>query len=197
MPADRVARLRAGRHLNSVLALDGIPGVAIVPAPLSTMRMMEQPREALPALSTWVRGTLVGIALGWVVVFGVAWWLKPYDENGRALRMETHRQLGLPPCTFYTLTGGWPCPSCGMTTSFALLVRGDIWNSLQANFVGTLLALFGMVLVPWNLLCAWRGRTYFIASIELALLRIVIVFLVLLLVRWAIVLAVEAPRLIR
>jgi hypothetical protein len=159
---------------------------------LSTIRTEQDPREAIPVLSAWVRGTLLGIALGWAVVFGIAIWLDPYDVYGRARQMETHRQLGLPPCTFYTITGGWPCPSCGMTTSFALLMRGDVWNSLRANAVGTLLALFGLMLVPWNLICAWRGRTYFIASIEQTLLKIVIAFLALLLVRWAIVVALYA-----
>jgi hypothetical protein len=140
-------------------------------------------------LSTWVRGSLLGMALGWVVVFGIAWTLNPYDANGQALRLETHRQLGLPPCTFYTFTGGLPCPSCGMTTSFALLAHGDVWNSLRANAVGTLLALFGVVLVPWGLCSALHGRTYFIVSMEAALLKIVLGFVVLMLARWAVVVA--------
>ena len=33
--------------------------------------------------------------------------------------MGTHHQLGLSPCGFFTETG-YPCPMCGMTTSFAL-----------------------------------------------------------------------------
>jgi hypothetical protein len=49
----------------------------------------------------------------------------------------THRQLGLPPCGFLTVTGH-PCPSCGLTTSFAYLVRGQILNSLKAQPFGTI-----------------------------------------------------------
>jgi hypothetical protein len=76
-----------------------------------------------------------------------------------------------------------------MTTSFTLLVRGDIWNSLRANAVGTLLAVFCLVFIPWGLLCAVRGRLYVISSIESTLTRLVVIFLVLMLVRWGIVLA--------
>lgn len=163
-----------------------------MPAPLSTLETDQVPLEAVPALNSWVRGCLVGIALGLMAVFAIACWLNPYDASGRPLSMETHRQLGLPPCTFYTLTGGLPCPSCGMTTSFALLARGDVWNSLRANAVGTLLAVFGLVLLPWSLLCAARGRTYFIASMEGALLKIVLAFVVVMLARWAVVVAMYA-----
>jgi len=52
----------------------------------------------------------------------------------------THRQLGMPACGFLLATGG-PCPTCGMTTSFAHAVRG---NLLRAAFVqpgGLLLCL--------------------------------------------------------
>jgi hypothetical protein len=144
--------------------------------------------EANRALSAWTRGGLVAIALGLVVVFAIAIWLDPYDAQGQPRRMETHRQLGMPPCTFYTLTG-LPCPSCGMTTSFALLVRGDVINSLRANAVGTLLALFWLALIPWSLVTALRGRLVWIRSLERALTRTLIVFMTLLLLRWAVVLA--------
>jgi hypothetical protein len=135
-----------------------------------------------------VRGTLLGLALGLVAVFAIAVWLDPYDTQGQPRRMETHRQLGLPPCTFYMVTG-LPCPSCGMTTSFALLLHGDVVNSLRANAVGTLLALFWLALIPWSLVSVLRRRLLFISSLEQALTRVILVFLGLLLLRWMIVLA--------
>jgi Protein of unknown function (DUF2752) len=131
----------------------------------------------------------VGLALGLVIVFSIARWLNPY-ENGEARRLETHLQLGLPPCNFRLLTG-LPCPSCGMTTSFSLLMHGDWRNSLRANAVGTLLALFWLGLIPWSLASAWRGRCLFIVSLERALTWTVMIFLTLLLVRWAIVLGLR------
>ena len=101
-------------------------------------------------MSGWVRGMLVGIALGLTVLFAVAAWLNPYQKDGSARRMETHMQLGLPECTFKRVTG-YPCPSCGMTTSFALTIRGDLLNGVQANCVGVVLAL--------TLLAASRGAS--------------------------------------
>jgi hypothetical protein len=76
-----------------------------------------------------------------------------------------------------------------MTTSFALLVRGDVVNSLRANAVGTLLALFWLALIPWSLIGALRGRLVYVRSLERALTRALIVFMTLLLLRWAVVLA--------
>ncbi|MFN4261600.1 MAG: DUF2752 domain-containing protein, partial [Gemmataceae bacterium] len=143
---------------------------------------------AVPALGPWVRGTLVGIALGLSAVFGIAWWLNPYQPSGEARRMETHRQLGLPPCTFKVLSG-LPCPSCGMTTSFSLLIRGDLWNSLRANGVGTLLGLFCLAAIPWCLLSAVRGQPLFLVSLELVLMRMVFAFLILMILRWVVVVA--------
>src|SRR5207237_10247334 len=109
----------------------------------------EETPEALPVLGVWVRGALVGIALGMAVVFVIATRLNPYNPDGSARPLGTHMQMGLPPCTFYEATGRrLPCPSCRMTTSFALLVRGDVVNSLRANSAGTLLALFCLAFIP-------------------------------------------------
>jgi hypothetical protein len=138
-------------------------------------------------LGPWVRGCLVGLGLGLAVVFAVAWHLDPYRADGSPRRMGTHEQLGLPPCSFKVATG-LPCPSCGMTTSFAFLVRGDVGNSLRANAVGTLLAVFFAALVPWCLASAWRRRPLFVRSLERAMTAAVVVVLGLMLLRWGVVL---------
>jgi hypothetical protein len=120
-------------------------------------------------------------------IFITAWKLNPYDDSGQALKMETHTQLGLPPCRFVTLFGK-PCPSCGMTTSFSLLMHGDIGGSLQANWVGTLLAISWLALIPWSVLVSFRGKYLWIRSLEKASYIAVLIFTLLMLVRWGIVL---------
>jgi len=135
----------------------------------------------------WLRTLLVLMAVFLIAVFGIAIYLNPYGEDGTARRLETHLQLGLPECNFKALTGK-PCPSCGMTTSFALLVRGDVPNSLRANCVGTLLATFCLVLVPYSLVSAYRGRYLLLLSLDWLVPRLVVVFCALMLLRWAVVL---------
>jgi hypothetical protein len=125
--------------------------------------------------------------VGLVAVYAIAWRLDPYEADGQPRRMETHRQLGLPPCTFKYLTG-LPCPSCGMTTSFALLVRGDLLNSVKANAAGTLLALFGLALIPWSMASVFCKRPLYLMSLELAFVRVFLIFLTLTMVRWVLVL---------
>jgi hypothetical protein len=137
-------------------------------------------------LSILVRTALILIALGLASVFGIAAWLNPYDENGVPRRQETHRQLGLPPCTVYERTG-IPCPSCGFTTSFAFTVRMHLWNAMHANSAGTLLALFCLAFIPWGAVSALRGRYLFIASLERTAINCLIVFVTLMLVRWGII----------
>ncbi len=157
-----------------------------MPPPWTTVDEPEA-LDALPVRGSWVRGSLAGLALGLTAVFAVAYWLDPYESDGSARRLGTHHQLGLPPCTFYRVTG-LPCPSCGMTTSFALLVRGDVGNSLRANAVGTLLGLFCLTLIPWCVTAALTGRTPFVRSMERAVTVVVLVFLGLMLLRWGVVL---------
>ena len=137
----------------------------------------------------YVRLSLLGVGVLLVAIFGVAAWLKPYDEAGQPRTMATHTQLGVPSCNFLVWTGK-PCPSCGMSTSFALLVRGDVRASLKANWVGTLIAILWAVLLPWAFASAWLGRFLFIprGRGEIIATGIVGVLLILMLARWGVVL---------
>lgn len=132
-----------------------------------------------------VRFSLLGVAITLAGVFTVAAWLNPYDADGRPRTMATHTQLGMPPCNFVVLTGK-PCPACGMTTSFALLVRGDIAASLRANWAGTVIAVLWAGTLVWALAGSLSGRVLFIppGRGELILTVVVGMVLVLMLGRW-------------
>lgn len=122
-----------------------------------------------------------------IVVFVIAARLHPYDPEGQPLTMAVHTQLGMPPCEFVIWTQK-PCPSCGLTTSFSLLIHGDIVGSLRANSAGTLLALFCFALIPWCLFVVVRGRYLWIRALEPTMLWIVGIFTAILMARWGLVL---------
>jgi hypothetical protein len=159
------------------------PGVGRGPIPVAR-RVRRRPD---PRLTWTVRVLLVAMALAFTCVLTVAVTLDPYAEDGTPLTMATHRQLGLPECNFVTLTGK-PCPACGMTTSFALLMHGDPVASARANWVGTGLALACLVLVPWAVVSAVRARYVAVGSFEKASTVGVVVLLVTMFARWAAVL---------
>jgi len=84
----------------------------------------------------WVGRLLaLGVAAACATVLGIAATLTPSPSG-----VETHRQLGLAPCGLLRSTGV-PCMTCGMTTSFAHVARGQVASSLRAQPMGTLLAL--------------------------------------------------------
>jgi hypothetical protein len=102
------------------------------------------------------RALLSVVSLGLIAGFCLAATLQP-DPRG----FGTHRQLGLPPCTVRLLFG-IPCPSCGMTTSFAHLMRGQLPEAFRANAAGLLLGLVCAALVPWCWLSVFYARTCWI-----------------------------------
>ncbi|MCI0460891.1 MAG: DUF2752 domain-containing protein [Gemmataceae bacterium] len=161
-----------------------------MPPSLSSNEPWREPLRAIVLTPWWGRVILVFLAGLASLVMAVAIYLDPYEPDGTPLLLETHRQLGLPECTF-KMAVGVPCPSCGMTTSFAQLVRGDVLSSLRANAAGTLLAVLTLAFIPWALVSATRGHLLYIRSVERALMRVVILFLVVMLVRWGLVLLLQ------
>jgi hypothetical protein len=119
-------------------------------------------------------------ALGLAAVLFLARWLEP-DPRGYG----THTQLGLYPCMFYQVTGE-RCPSCGMTTSFAWFVRGRLDRSWRANPVGSLLATTSVLLIPWLVAGAVRGRPIGCRSLEIPFVGLVVITVALSLLSWTI-----------
>ncbi len=103
-------------------------------------------------LSTTTRVNLAFVGIGLLVVWAIARGLEPSPSG-----LGTHQQMGLPPCTF-RLVFNMRCPSCGMTTSWAHLARGNLWAALRANSGGAVLGLLSMVVAPWSCWTAWRGH---------------------------------------
>ncbi len=78
-----------------------------------------------------------GAVVAAILAVGLSLHLDP-DPRGYG----THEGLGLPPCGMKLLTD-IPCPSCGMTTSFAHSARLQAGEAFRAHPVGPI--LFGAV----------------------------------------------------
>jgi hypothetical protein len=80
------------------------------------------------------------VALACVAPLVVAAQLTPSPTG-----VGTHSEMGFASCQFLDRTG-LPCPTCGMTTSFAWFARGNLLASAYVQpmgFVGALLAAAG------------------------------------------------------
>jgi len=83
-----------------------------------------------------------GSLAGCVAVLWLAAGVQPY-----ACGLGTHEQLTHAPCLFLELTG-WPCPTCGMTTSFAHMARLHVRQALLAQPFGALLFVLTAAWIP-------------------------------------------------
>lgn len=126
------------------------------------------------------RALLAAFALGLIAVLVVARGLKP-DPKG----FGTHTQLGLGPCAFREATGK-PCPSCGMTTSFAWAARGDLVRAWGANPAGSLLAPLTLALIPWFLLVSARANPWPFSNLERPLVGLSVAVVALTLIFWTV-----------
>jgi hypothetical protein len=131
-----------------------------------------------PRLRLASRVGLLTLALGLTVVLATAGHLQP-DPRGYG----THEQLGRPPCAILRLTGR-PCPACGLTTSFAWFVRGELARSWRANPAGPFVASACVCLIPWLVASATCGRPLGVRSAGETLMAVVVVAAVLIVLTW-------------
>jgi hypothetical protein len=123
---------------------------------------------------------LAAAGLGLLGLLAIAAVLRPSP-----LGHGTHEQLGLPPCTFLTLFHR-PCPTCGMTTAWAYLMRGEWLDACRVNAGGALLGVLAMVAAPWLLGSAIRGNWLIAAPSEQAAAAVCAIVLLVTTFGWAI-----------
>jgi hypothetical protein len=167
-PADSVRQIALACPAGS-----GYPSTPLHQIPLTNSDQTEP-----TTFSRRDRLLLTAAAVGLLGLLAVAAWLEPSPAG-----IGTHQQLGLPPCTFWMLFGR-PCPTCGMTTSWAHLVRGHVASAFRANAGGTLLAMLAIAAVPWLLGSARRGTWIGVLPNGVAAACISTIILVVILIDW-------------
>ena len=88
----------------------------------------------------WIRLRGASLTLPAMLLLGFAWTMHP-DGRGYG----THEQLDLPACEMMMRTG-YPCPTCGLTTSVTAAAHGRVGEALHAHPFGLLL-LGGTLLI--------------------------------------------------
>ncbi|WP_168164463.1 DUF2752 domain-containing protein [Pirellula sp. SH-Sr6A] len=94
------------------------------------------------------------MSCGLFALLTIAAQLSPATEG-----LGTHRQLGLPGCTWMEVWGV-RCPSCGMTTSWSLAMRGDWVAAARANPAGLLLFFQAWITAFYWAWASVRGTSY-------------------------------------
>lgn len=110
------------------------PGNRCVPMPKLGPLVLRRAAEH-PLRTRLIAGA---VAAGCLALLVLARTLTPADAG-----VGTHVQLNMPACGVFMMTG-FPCPTCGMTTAFAHVVRGELWSAFFAQPAGMLLALATM-----------------------------------------------------
>ncbi|WP_146506201.1 DUF2752 domain-containing protein [Rubinisphaera italica] len=152
----------------------------ITPVPKELRPTPISPNSAPFLLTPFLRILFVVLGCGLIAGFCLAYFLEPSPQG-----FGTHQQLGLPPCSIQFLFG-IPCPSCGMTTSFAWFVRGRIFESIHANIAATYLAMICLLLIPWLMISSWTGQLMPRRKLEYRALILLSSFLLVSVVQWGV-----------
>ncbi len=157
---------------------DGPPSAA---APNRTARERLGPVLIVSPLRRRAAGRFWAIVIAAVCfgVLGFAATLHPRAEG-----LGTHTQFGLPTCGFLMQTG-YPCPTCGMTTAFAHLVRGHPLRSFLDQPTGFVLGVATAIVGVVALAAAVSGRAVWVNWYRVNPVRMVWGFLILFFASWA------------
>ena len=98
------------------------------------------------------RAAALAVSAGCLTVLIIAATLPPSPDG-----IGSHQKMGLASCQFEHRTGV-PCITCGMTTSFAHFVRGQLAASVYVQPMGMLLALTTAIVFWGALYIALTGR---------------------------------------
>lgn len=98
------------------------------------------------------------LALLCCLVIGTAYKLEPAEAG-----FGTHEQLGLAPCGFVVISERsfgrpFPCPSCGMTTSWSHAAKGQVLSAILAQPLGFVLFCAAVTMAVWGAVCAFTAR---------------------------------------
>ena len=110
------------------------------------------PRFEPQRMSWFQRIMAAGVAGACLSVMIIATRLTPSPTG-----IGTHTELGMQPCAFEARTGV-PCPTCGMTTSFSWLARGNVAASFYIQPMGAVLGILTVVCFWMSLYAASTGR---------------------------------------
>lgn len=132
------------------------PSSASSDSPRPAVPIVARPAVGIGPRPFTTRLIALGIFAACGAVLTIAALLEP-DPRG----FGTHQQLRLfgqaGPCGMLIVTG-LPCPTCGMTTSFAHFIRGHWARSIWAQPAGFVLALSTAALALVSVVTVVRGR---------------------------------------
>jgi hypothetical protein len=146
-------------------------------APQSAIRLLRL--SGLPQALRGERILEAFLAAGCAAALVIGILLTPSPDG-----MGTHTQLGIQPCGMWVIMHK-PCPTCGVTTSFALASHGRFVESAVNQPFG--LVVF-VVMVAGLLVNAWAaiaGRTWFPLATVRRVSIIIIAGFIVLAVSWA------------
>ena len=90
-------------------------------------------------IEAWLDRLIAAVVLGTGAAFVFALSRVPPDPRG----FGTHELLGMEPCS-WAVSGGLPCPTCGVTTAACHLVHLSPFQAVATQPFGAALAGFGI-----------------------------------------------------